>query len=220
MTGAKRRWIFGLLGLALLALTGCADDDPYEARRLALVGVLDSPHDLQGASQLTLSYFDPWSQRIHSARIYSDQPSGGDIAFDPVANTYLLSQGPSVLLFGVDAADPHRPEFRAFLDFPLDGATGGPVIPLDAEILAATLKLSVEFVDFASRAPVLLDLVHYSVTRGLRPEDFSSPPLAVSAFEILDFDAGGEVLIDVTPLMAAAQRLGLVDFQVRFALGR
>jgi hypothetical protein len=218
MRHIRAYWLLALLVSFPLVLSGCADDSDYWHIRAGLVGVVDEPGTLVGAPQLTLEYRDPFLPGVRSARIYSDQPLGGDIAFDPVRNAFTITHGPAVVLFGIDAADAHHPEFRAFLDFPLDGAAGGPVIPLDADILFATLKMSVDFVDFAGQVPVRMDLVSYSVRRGLEPADFDSPPLAVRYFDILDFDAGKEVLVDVTHMMREAQRLGLNDFQVRLML--
>jgi hypothetical protein len=153
------------------------------------------------------------------ATILSDHPADGDIAFDPFLGTFTITQGASSLLFGVDSADPNRPEYRAFLDFPLDGSTGGPVIPLNANILSATLTVFVNFVDFAATVPVLLDLVQYSVFAGLTPGDYSSIPLAGRSFDIFDFDAGRDVSTDVTSMLLEAQARALTDFQVRFLLG-
>ena len=146
------------------------------------------------------------------ATLLSDQPTDGDIAFDPVRGSYTITQGPDTLLFGIDFADPNEPEYRAFLDFPLDD------IPLNASIRSASLTVFVNFVEFSAAVPVLLDLVEYSVA-GLTPADFGSAPLAVRAFDMFHTDAGRDVVINVTPLMVEAQRLGLADLQLRFLLG-
>jgi hypothetical protein len=156
--------------------------------------------------------------------ILSDQPSDGDIAFDPVANSFTVTQGPDTLFFGIDILNPNFPEFRAFLDFPLDGSTGYPAIPLNATIVSSVLKVSVTSVEFARTIPALIDLVSYPV-RGLTPADFNSDPLTFPdgsfAFLRIDFlatDVGIDVAIDVTSLMQEAQRRGLADFQVRYLL--
>jgi hypothetical protein len=156
--------------------------------------------------------------------ILSDQPSDGDIAFDPVANSYTVTQGPSTLFFGIDVLDPDNPEYRAFLDFPLDGSTGFPAIPLSATIVYAEVKVSVTSLEFARTIPALMDLVSYPI-RGLTPADYNSEPLkypdgslAVLAFDFLAIDAGNDVAIPVTSLMQEAQRRGLADFQVRLLL--
>lgn len=217
MTHIRTFWLLALVGLLALTLSGCADDGDYPHIRTGLVGVVDDPSTALGAPQLSLEYLDPFFG-VRTALITSAQPRGGDIAYDPVRAQYTITQGPPVVLFGIDVADRHQPEFRAFLDFPLDGAGGGPVIPLDAVILSATLKITIDFVDFAGLVPVRMDLVRYSVNRGLQAADYSSAPYVVRRFDILDVDTGKDVLINVASLMREAQRLGFNDFQVRMML--
>jgi len=159
----------------------------------------------------------PFTPSVFVASILSDQPSDGDIAFDPVLNLFTITNGPGTLFFGIDGADPNRPEFRAFLDFPLDGTTGEDVVPINATILSATLEVFVNEVSFAAIFPALIDLVVYPVA-GLRVADFSSPQLLTQAVDFFPADVGTLVPIDVTLLMREAQRLGLADFQVRFLL--
>jgi hypothetical protein len=160
---------------------------------------------------------DSESRSTFSADILSDQPSDGDIAFDPVSQTVTITQGPETLFFGIDALDPNFPEYRAFLTFPLDGATGYDVVPAAARIESATLELLIDTVSFAPVVPTLLDLVSYPLN-GLRDEDFDSVPLLTQALDIFASDLGRFVLIDVTPLMREAQLRGLPVFQVRFLL--
>ena len=158
---------------------------------------------------------DGHGRTIFVAQIVSDQQADGDIAFDGV--NFTFANGPDTLFFGIDDNDPNLPEYRAFLDFPLNGSAGGDIVPLNAVIVSATLEVFVTEVSFATPIPTLLDLVEYPVT-GLRAQDFSSPPLT---FRTLDFfleDQGNYVAIDVTPLMREAQRLRLPDFQVRFQM--
>jgi hypothetical protein len=158
---------------------------------------------------------DGHGRTIFVAQIVSDQQADGDIAFDGV--NFTFANGPDTLFFGIDDNDPNLPEYRAFLDFPLNGSAGGDIVPLNAVIVSATLEVFVTEVSFATPIPTLLDLVEYPVT-GLRAQDFSSPPLT---FRTLDFfleDQGNYVAIDVTPLMREAQRLRLSDFQVRFQM--
>lgn len=217
MTHIRTFWLLALVGLLALTLSGCADDSDYPHIRAGLVGVVDDPTTAVGAPQLNLEYLDPFFG-VRTALITSDQPRGGDIAYDPVRAQYTITQGPPVVLLGIDAVDRHLPEFRAFLDFPLDGAGGGPVIPLDAVILSATLKITIDFVDFAGLVPVRMDLVRYSVNQGLQAADYASAPYAVRHFDILDVDAGKDLLINVTFLMREVQRLGFNDFQVRMML--
>jgi hypothetical protein len=155
---------------------------------------------------------------VFSARILSDQPVDGDIAFDPVEG-FFITQGAETLFFGIDDSDPNFPEYRAFLDFPLDGSTGQDVVPANARIVSATLEVFINTVFFARVVPTLLDLVEYPIT-GLRAADFDSPPLNgwTLAFDFFEADRGQFVTIDVTPLMQEAQRLGLSDLQLRFLL--
>ncbi|RJQ87931.1 MAG: hypothetical protein C4519_00075 [Desulfobacteraceae bacterium] len=156
-------------------------------------------------------------RRVFEAAILSDQPADGDIAFDPVGQTFTITNGPDTLFFGIDDSDPNLPEFRAFLDFPLDGSTGQDVVPLAARIISATLEVFIDSVSFAPIIPTLLDLVSYPAS-GLREEDFDSPPLLTQELDFFASDQGRFVSIDVTPLMREAQRLGVADFQVRFLL--
>ena len=161
---------------------------------------------------------------VFVAQILSDQQADGDIAFYPSSSFYAITNGPATLLFGIDLSDPGVPEYRAFLDFPLDGATGGDVVPAGARIRSATIELFVNEVSFAFTVPTLIDLVTYPIG-GLRATDFDSFPLTYPdgtfAFRTLEFfssDQGNYVLIDVTPLLAEAQRRGLPDFQLRLLL--
>ncbi len=219
-----RRWLklnrLMLLGVLLVALSGCGGSDGSGRPPLVgpgLVGIDDRPTVAITAPQLTVEYIQPGGA-IFSASILSDQPTDGDIAFAVLSGSFTITQGPDTLLFGIDSASPNQPEYRAFLDFPLDGSTGEPAIPLNAIILSATLTIFVDFVDYTATVPVLLDLVEYSVFAGLVPDDFSSAPLEFLAFDIYNSDAGRDVPIDVTLLMREAQDLALADFQVRFLL--
>ena len=157
-------------------------------------------------------------QPIFVAEIFSNQPTDGDIAFDDVLQSFTITNGPGTLFFGIDDSDPNLPEYRAFLDFPLDGSTGEEEIPINATIVSATLEVFINRVSFAPIVPTLLDLVSYPI-RGLRVGDFDSlPRLSQSLDFFFDSDPGTIVSINVTPLMQEAQRLGLPDFQVRFVL--
>lgn len=157
------------------------------------------------------------SKPIFIASIYSDQPADGDISYDPVQNSFTITNGPDTLFFGIDDLDPNFSEYRAFLDFPLDGSTGQDGIPLDAVIVSATLEIYINEVSFAARIPTLLDLVSYPIN-GLRVVDFNSDPLLSQSGNIFASDLGTIVSIDVTELMKEAQLLGLSDFQLRFLL--
>jgi hypothetical protein len=159
------------------------------------------------------------SRIIFVAHIFSDQPADGDIAFDPVRQTFTITNRPDTLFFGIDDRAINRPEYRAFLDFPLDGSTGGDVVPANAVIVSATLEVFVNEASFAITIPTFLDLVSYPFN-GLRSQDFNSPPLVFQRLNFFRSDQGKFIAIDVTPLMREAQRLRLTDFQVRFLLER
>ncbi len=211
-----------LLGLVALltALAGCGGgSDTVIITGPGQVGVDDRPTVAVTAPLLTVEYALPGVPGTFVASILSDQPNDGDIARDPVLGSFTITQGPDTLLFGIDSASPNQPEYRAFIDFPLDGSTGGDVVPLNGTIVSANLTIFVNFVDFAATVPVLLDLVQYSIVTGLTVGDYSSAPLAVRSFPLFDSDAGFDVDIDVTLLMREAQRLALPDFQVRLLLG-
>jgi hypothetical protein len=146
----------------------------------------------------------------------SDQLADGDIGFTAPA-TFVISQAnvTNDVQYGIDAGGT---EFQAFLDFPLDGFTGGGVLPLSAVIVAADIEVFVNNVTLAASVPTLLDLVSFNPL-GLAQEDFNSVPLATRApFDILSSDIGNFVRIDVTSLMVEAQRLGLRNLQLRFLI--
>jgi hypothetical protein len=152
---------------------------------------------------------------VFVAEIISDQPTDGDIAFDSI--TYTITQGPDTLLFGIDDSDPDLPEYRAFLDFPLDGSSGEDVVPADAEIVSATLDIFINEVSFATVVPTRIELVAYPIA-DLGALDFDSDPILVQEVNFFASDVGKFVTLDVTPLMREVQQLGLDDFQVRFVL--
>ena len=157
---------------------------------------------------------------VFVAEILSDQPADGDIEFDPVLGTFTITNGPNILLFGINGLDPaFDPEFRAFFDFPLDGSTGWDVVPANAEIVSATITVFIDDVLFASSVPTLIDLVQYPLS-GLRPSDYDSPPLGnvVGKTFFTAANIGFDVTFDVTPLMQEAQLRGFSDFQVRLLL--
>ena len=166
---------------------------------------------------LTLSCNGSDPQPVIIANIFSDQPTDGDIAYDPVLESFTITNGPETIFFGIDDNDPNLSEYRAFLDFPLDGSTGGEVIPINARIVSATLEVFINEVSFAPIVPTLLDLVTYPII-GLRVEDFDSFPILYQSLNFFASDLGTIVSIDVTSLMQEAQRLGVPDFQVRFVL--
>lgn len=149
-------------------------------------------------------------------RSLSDQPVDGDIGFTS-PGTYTISQANVTknVLYGIDSGGT---EFRAFLDFPLDGSNGGGVVPLNAVIVSADIEVFVDNVSISPTVPTLLDLVPFPVT-GLTSADFNSAPqLTRSPFNILSSDINHFVRIDVTSLMVEAQRQGVSNLQLRFLL--
>lgn len=146
----------------------------------------------------------------------SDQPVDGDVGFT-APSTFLVSQAAATgnVQYGIDSGGT---EFRAFLDFPLDGSTGGGVVPLNAAIVSADIEVFVNNVSFSLSVPTLLELVPFSIL-GLISADFDSTPLLTrSSFDIDTLDINNLVRIDVTSLMAEAQRQGMSNLQLRFLL--
>jgi hypothetical protein len=143
----------------------------------------------------------------------SDPSADGDIGFTP-PSTFFTSQAIDTgdVQYGFDAGGT---EFNAFLDFPLDGFTGGGVLPLNAVIVSADIEVFVNDVLFSSSVPTLLDLVPFSVP--LTSADFLSAPLLTrSVFDIRVLDIGRLLRIDVTSLMIEAQNQGFPSLQLRF----
>jgi hypothetical protein len=153
-------------------------------------------------------------------QILSDPVYDGDIERDS-SGTFTVTQGMTSTVQSVFAGiDPFTgAEYRAFLDFPLTGANG---VPGNASIVSAILDIVVNDVILQSSnntLPIRIELVSIpgltlfpsDYDRTLQPAiTFTTivPPISLN-------DAGNHVAIDVTPLMVAAQRLGLLDFQVR-----
>ena len=207
-----------LLGMAMVltaALVGCGGgDDRRVIAGPGLVGIDDRTVDT--APLLSVTYTVPPSTLLFTADIVSDQTSDGDIEFDPVLNTFFVTMGPPVVLFGEDSLNGNFPEFRAFLTFPLDGSTGQPAIPSTAVIVSAFLDVLVDQVSFASVVPSFLDLVQYPIA-GLSAADFNSVPLDFITLDFFFDDPGNFVRINVTQFMQLAQLPpALLDFQVRF----
>lgn len=212
--------LLGIVGLLMLLPVGCGGgDNSVVIFGPGFVGLDDRPTVAITAPELQVEFISPGVVGTFFAQILSDQPLDGDIKFDPVSGTFFITQGPSTLFFGIDSAISSDPESRAFLDFPLDGSTGGDVVPIDAIIVSATLIVSVDFVDFATTVPVVLDLIEYRVPTGLTAADFDSVSLEFQLFNIFASDTGNDVLVDVTAMMEEVQLQGLENFQVRFSLG-
>jgi hypothetical protein len=155
---------------------------------------------------------------IVTTQIASDPSFDGDIE-QTSPSSYTVTQGMSPTVQSVFAGiDPvNRTEFRTFLDFPLTGAGG---VPGNAFIDSAFLDVYVNSLQpNVGSIPVRIDLVSFQPPT-LIPSDFdrsAQPALAsvVVSPPLSQADVGTNVSIDVTPLMIAAQNLGLLDFQVR-----
>lgn len=159
---------------------------------------------------------DPPPQVV--TQILSDPVYDGDIEqTDP--GVYVTTQGMSSSVQSVFAGiDPvGGGEFRAFLDFSLSGNGG---VPGDAFIDSAFLEFFVNDIEPVSGSvPIRVELVEFQPPT-LLGTDFdrtAQPPLGsiIIPGDITNGDVGHFVSVDVTPLMSTAQRLGLVDFQVR-----
>jgi hypothetical protein len=150
--------------------------------------------------------------------ILSDAAYDGDIE-QTSPSVYVVTQGMSATVQSVFAGiDPAAgTEFRAFLDFPLSGVGG---VPGDATIDSAFLEFFVNDVEPPSGSvPIRVDLVSFQPPT-LLGTDFdrsAQPPLASALVQgdVTKADVGNFVAVDVTPLMVEAQRLGLLNFQVR-----
>jgi hypothetical protein len=152
------------------------------------------------------------------AQILSDPTYDGYIAHDPVSGAFTVTQGNTQSEFaGIDLVS--GTEYRTFLDFPLGGAGG---VPANAVISSAILDIVIQSISpqpVVGTIPIRVDLVSFQPPT-LIGTDFdrnSQPPPATTTISppISQGDLGNHVSIDVTSLMAEAQRLGLVNFQVR-----
>jgi hypothetical protein len=149
-------------------------------------------------------------------QIASDPGIDGDIQ-ETSPTTFTVTQGMTVqsVFAGIDPATLN--EFRAFLDFPLGGASG---LPATANIDSAFLDIYINSLQpSGTTLPILIELVNYQPPT-LLETDFDrrrQPPLAYvrvnPSFTLSD--VGTNISIDVTLLMIQAQELGLVDFQLR-----
>lgn len=184
----KRLFIAAVSACMILALTGCGD------------GGGNNPHPFVVTTILSDPVFD------------------GDIQKTPVTGSFIVTQGNTQNIFaGINPTS--GVEFRAFLDFHLTGANGVPgnaiidsafldifINSITPQPLIGTIPVRIDLVSF--RPP---DLIGTDFDRTLQPALATitvSPPISQADF-------GRHVTIDVTPLMVEAQRLGLLDFQVR-----
>ncbi|QEM68225.1 hypothetical protein FO488_08650 [Geobacter sp. FeAm09] len=161
------------------------------------------------------------AQPLFVAHILSDSASDGDIARDAVSGVFTVTQGMSSSVQSVFAGiDPTTgAEYRTFLDFPLTGAGG---VPGSAVIASAFLDIVITSIlpqPLSGTIPIRIDLVSFQPPT-LVGADFDrtlQPALATTTIipPISQSDFGGHVTVDVTALMVEAQRLGLLNFQVR-----
>ena len=220
--------ILGLVGVLAVLLAGCGGGDPYyypppppppPPAGPGLLGIEDTGN-LSTRPLLTVEYALPSSPGTFTVDIYSDHLSDGDIANDPYLG-FIVTRWPATegtIFFGVDSGIPNIPFYRLFLDFPLDGSTGGPSIPLNAFIVSATLDLFVNSVYFAGTIPADIDLVYFPPATGLTSQLYYQTPYASRPVDFFASDQSTFVPIDVTPLMLEAQFQGFPDFQVRFSI--
>ncbi len=140
--------------------------------------------------------------------ILSNQAIDGDIT---PTNTFPIVHGQSVVA-GVDPST--SVETRAFLHFPLTGAGG---VPGSAVISSATLDILINSIQTkVDPIPIRIDLVDFQPPLIVSDFDRASLPAQASiATSIYQTDFNKHVVIDVTVLMREAQRLGLLNFQIR-----
>ena len=150
--------------------------------------------------------------------ILSDPVFDGDIQKAPVMGAFTVTQGNTQSVFaGIHPTS--GVEFRAFLDFRLTGSNG---VPGNAIIDSAFLDIVINSINpqpLIGTIPLRIDLVSFQPP-DLIGTDFDrtlQPALATVTVRppISQSDFGRHVSVDVTPLMVEAQRLGLLDFQVR-----
>lgn len=153
-----------------------------------------------------------------TATIQSDPAFDGYIE-QTSATPYPVTQGMSStvqsVLAGIDPVSGN--EFRAFLDFPLTGAGG---IPGNAVIDSAFLDIYVNSINpISGTLPIRIELVSFQPPNLLDTDfDVSLQPALAAITVSPDFiqaDVNTNVSIDITSLMVEAQRLNLLDFQIR-----
>jgi len=185
----KKLFLAALAAFMILALTGCGD-----------------------------SYHNNPQPLFFTTTILSDPVFDGDIQKTPLTDTTIVTQGFTQSVFaGIHPTS--GVEFRAFLDFHLTGANG---VPGNAIIDSAFLDIVINSIvpqPLIGTIPLRIDLVSFQPP-DLIGSDFDrtlQPALATITVSppISQADFGRHVTIDVTPLMVEAQRLGLLDFQVR-----
>jgi hypothetical protein len=147
----------------------------------------------------------------------SDPAYDGDIRRDS-GTSYTIAQGYTQSVYaGIDPVTGS--EYRAFLHFPLRDIDG---IPPYAVIVSATIDMVINSIvpqPLAAAIPIRIDLISFQPPT-LVGTDFDrtlQPALATTTISppISDADFGNHIVVDVTPLLIEAQRLGLANFQIR-----
>ena len=188
-----RTFLAAVTVFLMIALTGCGDDHHY--------------YD---------DCYDCWPP-TYGTVILSDPAFDGDIRRDPGTGLYTIAQGNTQSVYvGID---PAIAEYRAFLYFPLRDIDG---IPPYAVIVSATIDMVINSIvpqPLVATIPIRIDLVSFQPPT-LVGTDFnrtSQPALATITISppISDADFGNHIVVDVTPLLIEAQRLGLANFQIR-----
>ena len=155
---------------------------------------------------------------LFKTEILSDPVYDGDIAKDPTTGFLSVAQGSTqVVSAGIDPAT--GVEYRAFLDFPLTGAGG---VPSHAIIDSAFLDIFISSIQTQTAAVTLrIDLVDFQPPTLIDTDFYNNaqPALDTLTVPIFQSDFDNHVSVDVTPLMVEAQRLGLIDFQIRILQG-
>ncbi len=161
-----------------------------------------------------------------TTQILSDPVYDGDIFKDNLLPpAFTVTQGMTLnppvqsVFAGIDSTPVTGGEYRAFLDFFLGGTAG---VPLNAVIDSAFLDMFVTS-NVAGSIPRTIDLVSFQPPT-LQYTDFERAILGAWTFTTLNININQpniaqKVTIDVTPLMAEAQRQGFQDFQVRILCG-
>ena len=154
------------------------------------------------------------STPVFVTSIFSDPFFDGDIQVAPSGALINITQAVNTqnVFAGLDPVTGD--EFRAFLDFPLSGVNG---VPGNAIIESAFLDIFINNIDMqfpATTIPMRIDLVSFQPP-ALIESDFDRPAILTNTVPLFLSDLRSHVTIDVTSLMIEAQRLGLVDFQVR-----
>ncbi|WP_243373596.1 hypothetical protein [Geotalea sp. SG265] len=147
--------------------------------------------------------------QLFTTDILSNQAFDGDIEVS--STTTSITQGADNVFVGIDPVAVS--ETRGFLDFSLD------TIPVNAVIQSATLSIFINNITFlgpTGTIPVQIDLVNYDPQKLLEGNFFQPPILSTSFQPPLNLnDIGKDVAIDITPLMAEAQRQRLSALQLR-----